>query len=257
MIVDLELVRSIEHTGATHCSRQAATLTDARWSCLDGGALIAMGAGRYVNRAFGLGFEATDPTFVLDTMEAFYADSALPPMIEVSPWVHGDLVVELRRRGYTVDDFTSVFAHSLRDIAPRSLVPIDVVDVESEPEWTDVHGARSPVGSPARAVSDEFCAAMRSMPHSVDLLVRLDGIGVAAATFTRLGDIAWFGGAGTRLEQRGVGLQSALIIERLHRSRALGCSLAVATAAPTGPSARNLLRAGFQLLQTRTVLSRR
>jgi len=70
------------------------------------------------------------------------------------------------------------------------------------------------------------------------------------------GGIASIGGAATRHSARGRGAQQAMIVERLHRARESGADLVVATALADGPSARNLVALGFQLLYTQVVLTK-
>lgn len=256
MIVDLALVRRVEHAAAQHCILQASVLDGARAVEIDDGALIGMGSGRYVNRAFGIGLRDTSAAALVLAVDSFYAELGVPPTVELCPWVREEVMAEFATRGYGAVSFTSVLARELADLPARTGVTIELVDTTTEEAWTAVHGARFAAGSTARATSDEYCAAMRSLPRSQDLVVLDDGVAVAAASFTMVGDIAWFGGAGTVEARRGSGFQSALIAERLHRAVDAGGRLAVATAVPSGPSARNLLRAGFQLLYVRTVLSR-
>ena len=69
--------------------------------------------------------------------------------------------------------------------------------------------------------------------------------------------VGWLGGAATLPENRGRGLQQALVEQRLRLAAAEGCDLAAATALPDGQSARNLVRFGFRLLYTQVVLTRR
>lgn len=71
---------------------------------------------------------------------------------------------------------------------------------------------------------------------------------VAAAAFSVHGTAAVIGGAATLPVARGRGAQTALLQHRLDRAAQAGAAMAVATAAPGSPSARNLTRAGFRML---------
>lgn len=68
---------------------------------------------------------------------------------------------------------------------------------------------------------------------------------IAAAALSLHGDVAVLGGAATLPQWRGSGAQLALLRHRLQVAAAAGAELATATAAPGSPSARNLVRAGF------------
>jgi GNAT superfamily N-acetyltransferase len=68
---------------------------------------------------------------------------------------------------------------------------------------------------------------------------------IAAAALTIHDRVAVLGGAATLPEHRGRGAQTRLLHHRLAAAHALGATLAVATARPGSPSARNLARTGF------------
>ena len=50
------------------------------------------------------------------------------------------------------------------------------------------------------------------------------------------------------------GVQATLVAHRLRMATELGCDIAAATAVPSGASARNLVRLGWQLVQTQLVV---
>jgi GNAT superfamily N-acetyltransferase len=262
VIIDAALVLRIEQTAARLTALEvealAATVpgSGAHWGPLDGGVAAAMGAGRYVNRAIGAVFGAASPKDLLDELEGFYAAAALPPALEVSPWASGDLVAELRRRGYVVDWFRNVYAHGLSGLPPQVHVQIDDVGDDLEHEWTAILGSQFPADSEARRTSDEFCAAVHRVPGAQNLVATIDGRPVGTGSLTPVRTVAWLGGATTLPEARGRGAQHALLVDRLHRAKRMGCTLAAVTAVPDGVSARNLLRVGFQLLYTQAVMTR-
>lgn len=262
MIVDATLVQRVEGSAARLTAMEVEALatvaphTGARWRALDGGVAAAMGAARYVNRAVGVVFGDLRPHTLLDELEGFYGEAGLPASLEVCPWASGDLVAALRERGYQVDWFRNVYAHSLRTLPPRARLQIEEVGDDLEPAWAAILGSGAEPGSPARAVSDEFCTAMHRVPGAQNLVALLDDKPVGTGTLTAVRTVAWLGGAATLPEARGRGAQHALLIDRLHRARRMGCTLAAVTAVPDGVSARNLLRVGFQLLYTQTVMTR-
>ncbi len=262
MIIDAALVLRVERTAARLTALEvdavASTLpgSTVRWASLDGGVAAAMGPGRYVNRAVGAIFGDSSPVELLDGLESFYADAGLPPSLEVSPWASTELVAGLRERGYAVDWFRNVYAHGLRGLPPEVRMQIEDVGDDLEPQWTAILGAQFPIGSEARRTSDEFCAAVHRVPGAQNLVAMIDGKPVGTGSLTPVRTVAWFGGASTLPEARGRGAQHALLVDRLHRAKRMGCTLAAVTAVPDGVSARNLLRVGFQLLYTQAVMTR-
>ena len=68
--------------------------------------------------------------------------------------------------------------------------------------------------------------------------------------------IAWLGGAATIPEFRQRGVQAALVAHRLGLAAEAGCELAAVSALSNGPSARNIVRLGFQHIHTQVVVQR-
>ncbi len=257
MIVDLRLVQRIEWSAARLGERQTAAVPGGTCEDFDGGALLAMGANRYVNRAIGVGLGPAGPTDLLDRAEAFYRRHAQPSSLEVSPWVSQDLVDELRARGYSVQWFRNVYGRELHDLpSPVHDFPIELVDTPRMAEWRGILGQSAAPGTPERAISDEFCDAVHEVAGTVDLVAILDDHAVACGSLTVVDGVGWLGGAATLVEHRGRGAQHALLVDRLHRAQRAGCDLAAVTALPGGASARNLTRVGFQLLHTQAVMTR-
>ncbi len=261
MIIDRELVVRVEHTAARLTALEVDSLaattpsSGAHWQPLDGGVAAAMGPGRYVNRAVGAVFGDAEPAALLDAMEAFYEEAGLPASLEVSPWASQPLVAALSERGYVVEWFRNVYAHSLRSLPPRGRLEIEEVGDELEADWAAILGAGAAPGSAERRISDEFRAAAHRITGALNLVAMLDGKAIGTGSLTPVSTVAWLGGAATLPEARGRGAQHALLVERLHRARRMGCTLAAATAVPDGVSARNLTRVGFQLLYTQAVMT--
>jgi GNAT superfamily N-acetyltransferase len=83
------------------------------------------------------------------------------------------------------------------------------------------------------------------------VIASLDGrdVGVAA-TFARR-RVAWLGGAAVLPEARGLGIQRALILDRVQRLAAAGSRKAMATADVGSVSAANLEAMGLARIWTR------
>lgn len=263
MRVDSDLVRLIESASAqvtaAHADALAGIAPDSgvavEW--FDGAALVALGAGRYVNRAVGFGLGTSDAESTLDALEEFFGPRSLPASAEVSPWVTKELLAGARRRGYGLEWFRDVFARELTDLPPRSTeLVVAEVDESTFEEWREILSGEAPDGTSERAVSDEFCAARRMVPGTSDFVGSLAGRVITTGSLWVDGEIATLGGAATRTAARGQGAQRAMIVDRLHRIRDAGARLVTVTALADGSSARNLNALGFQLLYTQVVLTR-
>jgi hypothetical protein len=261
--VDRELVQVLEWSSARSTALHAEAVaavspaSGAAVEWFDGAALVALGEGRYVNRAVGVGLGRASAADVFDVLERFFGARSMPASAEVSPWVTAQLLAEARLRGYVLDWFRNVYARQLDELPPRAgELEITDVDASTFEEWREILSGESPRGSAERTVSDEFCDARHRVPGAIDLVGRLRGRPVATGSLSIDRGIASLGGAATRLADRGQGAQRAMLLERLHRARDAGASLATATAVPDGSSARNLTAVGFQLLYTQVVLTR-
>jgi len=93
-------------------------------------------------------------------------------------------------------------------------------------------------------------AARHTKPDEHDFIASVDGAPAAICSVVLADRIADLGGMGTLPAARQQGVQQACIHHRLRLGAAAGCDLAVTSAVPGGPSARNLERAGFSCLYT-------
>lgn len=229
-----------------------------------GGALIALGPGRYVNRAIGIGATPV-PGDQVAVLEAFFLDRGLDPMVEVSSWASPSLIELLGQRNYRPAWFRNVFALTLSP--GRSIVEADpaidpaaatirdvmirLVDDELFGAWRDVLAAGNGLSTDAeKAVSDEFAAARYEMPQGANFLAFVDGQPAGCGSLEITDGVAWVGGAATVEAFRGRGIQAALLRHRLAIAANRDCDLGAASALPTGVSARNLSRHGFTLVHT-------
>jgi GNAT superfamily N-acetyltransferase len=241
----LDIVESLQHLPDTAASAKAAY----------GGALVAMGPGRYVNRAVGVTLEELGPTDVAQ-IESFYGELGLPAAIELMSWAPASTVATLAERGYTTRWFRGVFASPVvTDMPYRTSIQVHAVESSSVDTWLDAFAQGTGVDDvAAREVSDEFGRAMVSAAMTQAMFATIDGTVVGCAAVQIAGDVAWLGSAATLPEYRGQGVQAALIAHRLRAARRAGCKVGAATAIPSGDSARNLIRLGFQATHTQAVV---
>lgn len=225
-----------------------------------GGALIAMGPGRYVNRAIGVTLNEVSPADA-DVIEDFFVDRKLNPMVELSSWAPNSTLAELARRDFVPRWFRSVFALAPSTSAPAAtstdlqIEPVGDADLE---RWLDVfnRGFEAEHGE-ARVANDEIGRASFILPNSQTFLACLDGEDVGCGSMQIVDGVAWLGGAATIPAFRNRGVQAALVAHRLHFAADARCDLAAVTALSNGPSARNIVRLGFQHTHTQVVIERR
>jgi GNAT superfamily N-acetyltransferase len=263
--VDLALVRRLEATAATASLDlvNAIKLLDpasvAEGREFLGGALIAMGPGRYVNRAIGVSTTEISARG-LDTIEQFFAERGLRSVIELSSWAPTSTLNELAQRNYTPAWFRSVFAlrpgSTLGSL--RTDVRIDQVGDHNAAQWLEVfaRGFEAEHGE-TRVANDEIGKAGRIAPNAHTFLAYLDDEAVGCGSMQVVDDIAWLGGAATVPAFRKRGVQAALVAYRLQLASELGCELAAVTALSNGPSARNIVRLGFPHTHTQVVVEQR
>ena len=262
MQVTADLVGRIEHSAADVSRRQAAAIaahapeSGAVGLPCDGGALIAFGPGRYVNRAQGVGLGGTPAEQIVDALDSFYGQMGMAPSLELCPWAAAALLQALRARGYQLERFRNVYAHDLEGLRDEPDATIEVVCAATRMAHKAILSGGAEEGSDARRISDEYCDAAADLDGAYDLVAMVDGSTAACGSLAISNGVGWLGGAATSAEHRGCGLQGALIDHRLLRARAAGCHVAAATALHDGQSARNLSRLGFTLLYTQAVLTR-
>ena len=104
-------------------------------------------------------------------------------------------------------------------------------------------------GYAATSTVKGFIRAEHTLPEVRGFIACCDGQPLAAAAMSLHPTGAVFGGASTLPAARGRGAQSALLRHRLRLAGALGAPLAAATAAPGGPSIRNLAKLGFTVVE--------
>lgn len=267
MFITRHLIERVELTSARLGQRAieamvAAGASGATWESCDGGALIAMGSGRFVNRALGIGLGGTDATTILDHVEDFFDRQGLVPCVEVCPWAR-DLIQAMTSRGYIVDDVRELYVHDLHSLPARS--PMEIREVPDDKglegslatAWTEILASNHPRGSAEWHRDVEFFRVALQIPQRINVAALIEGMPSSTGSLSIVDTVGEFGGATTLATQRRKGCQQALIAERLHRAKEVGCDLAIVVAMPASTSARNLQRAGFQLLFNPIVMRRR
>jgi MOSC domain-containing protein YiiM len=251
----LDLLDQVERDAWLTMWRAAATAgCDVR--ILEHGELVAAASpdlpGREFNRAYGM----RQIPIALPEIEAFFHDAGTVGWAvadaDQPPWPEG---IPEDPTGVHVAEIDDALERGRRRAATRRpAVPLDRSRRRS--------GSRS-LGGPVRVglrhpgteagAWARFNRALAASKGQGELVAILGGRDVAvAATFSRR-RVSWLGGAAVLPEARGLGIQRALIAERVRQARDAGSRRVMATAAVGSVSARNLEAMGLRQIWTRAL----
>lgn len=260
MATSAEAVHRITRVWVDNAVALAETLadTDPSWGSetteLAGGALVLCGPGLFVNRAIGVGHQAPLTDEEWDLLEERSGAVGVAPAIEITPATHPEVLSDAVARGYQLDDVEHALVRStdLTHVPPPD-PRFDIVPANRGllPVWQETAAcAWGHLDEGARRANDAFARAAALVDGERFALIRHAGSGrpLGCASLTIRAGVATLGGMSTLPEQRGQGVQTALIRHRLRVAAASGCDLATSIAAPDSPSERNLLRQGFEPL---------
>lgn len=261
------VIRRVVHAWADGLATVASVLgeQDPSWRSetfeLGGGRVVLWGAGSYVNRAVAVGVDRPMTAADFEVLELRSAAAGVAASIDVTPVTRSEVVSIAAERGYVEVAAVSALRHVVDGPAP-AVVPAGV-SVESAvgqvAAWQAVSAAGWGHDTPAaRRASDAFAAATAAVDGDGFVLARdaVDGRPLGCASVAILDGVATLGAMATLPDERGRGVQAALVRHRLALGRAAGCDVAVATTARGGASERNLLRLGFDHWFDVTTLSR-
>lgn len=258
--MDLDVVRRVTGVWVRDAVVLAETLADIdpSWRSetfpLAGGAAVLCGSGQFVNRAMAVAHDGPLTSDDWTLLEERSAAVGVPPAVEITPATHPDVVGAAVERGYVLDDVEHALGRSadLTDVPPPD-PRFDIVPANRGllPVWQETAACSwGHVDEGARRANDAFARAAALVDGERFTLVRHAGSGrpLGCASLTVRDGVATLGGMSTLPEQRGQGVQTALIRHRLRVAAASGCDLVTSVAAPDSPSERNLVRQGFDLL---------
>ncbi len=257
---DMALIRHLERTWAL----DAAALADAvnrlepSWGSetfdLADGKAVLSGPGLYVNQviAAGLDHEITDEH--LELLERRCRAVGVPAAFEVGDATLPSVRERLIARGYVPRDARSVLVRRLHDWSTLRIdaaIAVALAGRSGLRAWQDASArgwGHFSVG--ARRASDAFAAAAALTDKPGLMLARSasDGRPLGCASLTVTGKVATLAAMSTLPDERGRGVQGAMIRHRLRLAGELGCELAASTTKPGSESERNLIRHGFEPL---------
>lgn len=235
---------------------------------LAGGVAVHAGADSPFNKVAGLGFGGAPRESELERLEQAFDERRTPLRVELASHADPTVAAVLARRGYALSGFEDVLALELPaqglPTLPAAIAVRRALAAE-DAFWLSllVRGFAQPdargVASDERFESDVLEAALTDLSAAGGFerfTADLDGRPAGAAGLRLADGVATLCGAATLREQRGRGVQTALLAARLEHAARAGCDLAMLTTQPGSTSQHNALRQGFRLVYTRAVLLR-
>lgn len=218
----------------------------------DGWAVLC-GAGFFVNRLEGAGFDAPVTSAQLDEFEELAWSVGVTPAIALVDFTEDSHRNLLNGRGYRAESAVSVAVAQLDElsicdeiVSAFTLEPAD--DEDSLHAW-EVHAALGwRHDTPARRrASDAFTRAAARAEGSSLMLVRESATEriVATCALTVRDGVATLGGMSVLPTERRRGVQEAAIRLRFALAKQAGCHLAVTSTVVGGASERNVRRHDF------------
>jgi hypothetical protein len=265
LLLSLELARRIELAeadaavaGAT-AMRNTPHAVNAAVERIAGGYAVYCGANSPVTQAVALGLHGPVTKAEFDQLEDFYFSRKEAVRVETCPLADASLIELYGERGYRVTEFSNVMARPV-EVDAKWLSAADVeVRLAGREEinlWTLTVAQSFAEYFP---VTQELLSVMKMFALGRNMECYLAKIGervVGGAALSLRGKTAGFFGAGTLLDFRNRGVQTALLHRRMKRAEEAGCDLAVSLALPGSRSERNITRIGFRTLYTRVKFER-
>lgn len=247
---DLTLARRLEAAEAANAFSLAKVATGYETEAVAGGCAIFAGVDSPLTHALGCGMSGSVSVGEIERMEKFFFDRGSACLIDLCPLADTGLVQAVMERGYSIVEFNNLLVRRLQagdGERNRGDFEFELVGEHSREQWL-------------RLAADSFEAPfemLKNFPVCGDtLMVRQGGNPVAAASMSVEDGVALLSGDATLQTTRGLGLQGALIQERIARAARAGCELAMACVLPGSGSHRNYERAGFQLAYMRVNVKR-
>jgi GNAT superfamily N-acetyltransferase len=260
---DVHLARRLEAAEAAGAAAAAETLlridpsSGAAVLGVGGGVAAFLGVGSPLTHAMGVGVAAPVAPAALDSVEAFYRERRSGALFELSPLADFGLFEELGRRGYRIVELATLLARGMAEppAVPAAGVVIEAGARERADLWvrTLALGFHGKDEDPAMRLAGRVLAE-HAGPGA--LLAFVEGRAAGGGALAIHAGVACFFADATLAEERGRGVQSALIAHRLALAAGAGCDLAMATTAPGSVSQRNYERAGFRVVYTRVCVLR-
>jgi len=227
-----------------------------------GGHMVFAGLGSPIGRATGAGLDYPFSPSDLDRIEQFYRSHNAPAQVDLCP-LHGAEVFELfKDRGYAIAELNNVLYRSL-DPAETFPPPPPNCEIrrarldEAENTGAIVESAFFPGGAPEPYRG--LITPLYQMERALAFVASVDGKLVACGTGLVIPEHKVFAlcGAGTLVNYRGRGLQTAILRARMAAAIEAGCEYAVVVTQGGSTSQRNAERVGFSVAYSKVTVIRK
>ena len=224
-----------------------------------GGHMIFAGLGSPIGRATGCGLDRALTADDLDRIEQFYRGRKAPSQVDLTPLHRPEIFEMCRQRGYAIAELNNVL---YRKLDPNEKFPEPPPGCEirrSQPEEGELTGsiverAFFPDGAPE--AFQGLIAPLYQMEGGVAFVAAVDRKAVACGTGLVIPQHGIFAlcGAGTHVEHRGRGFQTALLRARISAAAQRGCEYAVVVTQGGTISQRNAERLGFRVAYSKVTV---
>lgn len=225
-----------------------------------GGHMIFAGLGSPIGRATGAGFDRKLTVEDLDRVEQFYRSHQAPSQVDLCP-LHEPAVFEMfKERGYGIAELNNVLYRQL-DREEKFAMPPGCeirrgVREEAEASSAIVERAFFPDGAPE--AFQGLLTPLYQVEGAVTFVASIEGKMAACGAGLVIPEHRVFAvcGAGTLVEFRGRGLQTALLRARLATAAEAGSEYAVVVTQGGTPSQRNCERLGFRVAYSKVTVTK-
>lgn len=224
-----------------------------------GGHMSFAGLGSPIGRAGGMGLDRPFTAEDLDRIEEFYKTHGAPSQVDLCPLHDAEVFVMVKERVYSIAELNNVLYRKLDAAEEFPPAPMGCEIRRGTLDDADtasalVERAFFPDGAPEPYRG--LLTPLYQMEGGITFLATLDGKMAACGAGLVIPEHRVFAlcGAGTAVEFRGRGLQTALLCARMAAAAQAGCEYAVVVTQGGSPSQRNCERLGFRVAYSKVTV---
>ncbi len=217
-----------------------------------GGHMSFAGLGSPIGRAGGMGLDRPFTAEDLERIEEFYKSHAAPSQLDLCPLHDAEVFAMVKERGYSIAELNNVLYRKLDPEEKFPPAPADCDIRRGTLEDADaasalVERAFFPDGAPEPYRG--LLTPLYQMEGGITFIATVDGKMAAGGAGLVIPEHRLFAlcGAGTAIEFRRRGLQTALSRARMSAAAKAGCEYAVGVTQGGSASQRNCERLGFRV----------
>jgi ribosomal protein S18 acetylase RimI-like enzyme len=224
-----------------------------------GGHMSFAGLGSPIGRAGGIGLDRPFTADDLDRIEEFYKSHAAPSQVDLCPLHDAEVFALVKERGYSIAELNNVLYRKLDAAEEFPPAPAGCEIRRGTLEDADaasslVERAFFPDGAPEPYRG--LLTPLYQMEGGITFIATVSGKMAACGAGLVIPEHRMFAlcGAGTAMEFRGRGLQTALSRIRMTAAASAGCEYAVVVTQGGSPSQRNCERLGFRVAYSKVTV---